>query len=96
MRGVKETWRMGVSRATTRLSAAITALVLAAAAHPALAMQESAGSGEDRAEVIIWTLVAVGVSMLVLAIGYVYRRAVGNEKPPPVPILEPGQRITGD
>jgi hypothetical protein len=86
---------MGVSRAMSRLSAAITALVLAVAAHPALA-QESAGSSEDRAEVIIWTLVAVGVSMLVLAIGYVYRRAVGNEKPPPVPILEPGQRITGD
>jgi hypothetical protein len=87
---------MVVSRTITRLSAAITALVLAAAAHPALAVQEATGGGENRTEVIIWTLVAVGVSMLVLAIGYVYRRAVGNEKPPPVPILEPGQRITGD
>lgn len=88
---------MRIPRALSRLPAAIAGLVLAAAAHPVLAAQESASAGGgDRAEVIIWTLVAVGVSMLVLAIGYVYRRAVGNEKPPPVPILEPGQRITGD
>lgn len=86
---------MGVPRAMTRLSAMLGALVLALASRPALAVQEAATTN-DRAEVMIWTLVAVTITMLLLAIGYVYRRAVGDEKPPPVPILEPGQRITSD
>lgn len=79
------------------LAAALAALLPAAAAHPALSapLAQQAG-GADRMTVIIWTLVAVGVAMLLLAIGYVYRRAAGVDKPPPVTLLEPGQRITGD
>jgi small-conductance mechanosensitive channel len=88
---------MNLPRALTRLTAMLTGIAFAVAAHPALASPLLAEEGGgDRAKVIIWTVVAVAVTIVLLAIGYVYRRAAGIEKPPPVPILEPGQRITGD
>ena len=77
--------------------ASVTALVLVAAVYPASAaplLQEAGGN--DRMEVIAWTLAAVAVAMVLLAVGYFYRRAAGIDKPPPVTILEPGQRITED
>lgn len=83
-------WRGGV--------ALVTALALVMWAQPAFAgplAQESALEG-DRLRVIVWTLAAVTATMVLLAIGYFYRRAAGVEKPPPVPILEPGVKITVD
>ena len=88
---------MVLPRTCRLLMASVTALVLAAAAGPAAAaplLQEDGGN--DRMEVIAWTLAAIAVTMVLLAIGYFYRRAAGIDKPPPVTILEPGQRITED
>lgn len=84
-----------------RLTMAITLLALllfSLAPHTALAapLQEAVAGGDDRTAVIIWTLVSVGVMTLVLAIGYVYRRAAGVDKAPPVALLEPGESIRGD
>jgi hypothetical protein len=83
-------------RAVLLLAAVLLALPAQAAAAVPLLVQEGGGGGTDRLRVIFWTLVAVAISMLLLAVGYVYRRAAGMEKPPPVPILEPGQKITQD
>ena len=86
-------------RLAAALAFALTLYLLAfvpAGAAPVLLQEATAGSSEDRARVIIWTLVAVGVAMLLIAVGYVYRRAVGVDKAPPVTLLEPGKKITGD
>lgn len=75
-----------------------TAAALALSAHPVAAapllVQETGGA--DRLKVMLWTLAAVLVAMILLAIGYVYRRAAGVDKPPPVTLLEPGRKITTD
>ncbi len=88
---------MTVFRAARLAAALLSALVPAALAHPvADAPLLQKGGGQNHLEVIAWTLGAAGAAMLVLAIGYVYRRAVGKDKPPPVPLLEPGQKIAGE
>ena len=89
---------MIVPRALRLGLASLAALLFAAAAHPVLAaaLVQEGGGGDDRTKVIAWTLAAIAVAMVLLAVGYFYRRAVGIDKPPPVTILEPGQRITGD
>ncbi len=82
----------------SRLSAAVTAgLLLALAAQPALAapLAQEAG-GDDRWRVIFITAAIVFATMLLCTVGYVFRRAVGVDKPPPVTLLEPGRKITGD
>jgi hypothetical protein len=74
------------------------AAVLALSAHPVAAaplLAQETGS-TDRLQVMLWTLAAVVVAMILLAIGYVYRRAAGVDKPPPVTLLEPGRKITSD
>lgn len=86
-------------RMLARTTALLLSVTVALAAHPVLAaplLAQQGSESDDRVMVMIWTLVAVGVAMVALAIGYVYRRAAGIEKPPPVPILEPGQKITQD
>ena len=86
------------ARAVRRIALPLTALLFALAAHPALAapLLQEGGGGNSRMEVIAWTLAAIAATLILLAIGYFYRRAAGIDKPPPVTILEPGQRITGD
>ena len=81
------------------LTAAAVALIVAVVAvHPTLAAPlgaESTGSA-DRTRVILITFAAIGAALLLCTIGYVYRRAIGNDRVPPVPLLEPGQKITGE
>jgi hypothetical protein len=77
-----------------------TALVLAAlpalAVRPALAAAAQQTGGRINWQAIGLTLAAVAVALILLAVGYFYRRAAGIDKPPPVTILEPGRRITED
>jgi hypothetical protein len=82
-------------RLLAALGGAITALVLT---HPALAapLAQSSSASDDRMKVIIWTLLTVAGALILTAIGYVYRRFLGIDKPPPVTLLEPGRKITGD
>lgn len=88
---------MTVFRGARLAAAAVGALMPAAAVHAAFAATlAQQASGGDRTRVIAWTIGIVVLAMVLLAIGYVYLRAVGREKPPPVPLLEPGQRITED
>lgn len=81
------------------LTAAAVALIVAVVTvYPALAAPlgaDSTGSG-DRTRVILITFAAIGVALLLCTVGYVYRRAVGNDRVPPVTLLEPGQKITGE
>ena len=86
------------ARAARRSAVSLTALLFALTAQPALAVPllQEGGGGNNRMEVIAWTLAAIAATLILLAIGYFYRRAAGIDKPPPVTILEPGQRITGD
>ncbi len=63
-----------------RSAAALTAVALAALAHPAFATPFG----------------VIAAAMVAATIGYVFRRAVGNDRPPPVTLLEPGRKITGD
>jgi hypothetical protein len=75
------------------MAAALALSARPVAAAPLL-VQETGGA--DRLQVMLWTLAAVVVAMILLAIGYVYRRAAGVDKPPPVTLLEPGRKITSD
>ncbi|MER3421472.1 MAG: hypothetical protein C4290_13540 [Chloroflexota bacterium] len=75
------------------LAAALALSARPVAAAPLL-VQEAGGA--DRLQVMLWTLAAVIVAVILLAIGYVYRRAAGVDKPPPVTLLEPGRKITSD
>ena len=88
---------MVLPRGLRTAAASVAALTAAVIAHPALASplaQESGGN--DRSQVMFITLAAVVGALVLCGIGYFYRRAAGIDKPPPVTILEPGQRITGD
>ena len=73
--------------------AAVTALaLLLLAAQPVGAAPLLAHTGgSDRLMVIVWTLAAVIGALLLTILGYVFRRALGSDRTPPVTILEPGQ-----
>ncbi len=89
---------MIAARAVRLIAASLIALLLVMQTHPGFAapLLQEAAANNDRTKVIVWTLAAVGGVMILLAIGYFYRRAAGIDKPPPVTILEPGTHITGD
>lgn len=78
--------------------ALLTALLLMLPARVSLAAPalQQAGSGDSRSEVILITVGVVLAALLLCAIGYMYRRALGLRRVPPVTLLEPGQKITGD
>lgn len=90
---------MTLARMIRPAAALLSALPAVALAHPALAapLAQTAGqSSDDRMKVIAITLVAVVAALLLTIIGYVFRRSMGIDKPPPVTLLEPGRKITGD
>lgn len=62
-----------------RLACAVAvALPAASVAIPALAQQQSDSGQLDPVPVMIWTIVAFAIAMLVLSLGYLYRRARGE------------------
>lgn len=69
---------MNVRRRFPLLALLAAALAAAAPALPATAQTQSGSSSQpDLVPVMIWTAVAATVSMLVLGLGYLYRRAHG-------------------
>jgi hypothetical protein len=90
---------MPLARMIRPVAALVSALVAVALTHPAIAAplaQAGSQSSDDRMKVIAITLAAVVAALLLTAIGYMYRRSLGITKPPPVTLLEPGRKITGD
>ena len=90
---------MPLARMIRPVAALLGALLAVVLTHPALAAplaQAGGQSSDDRMKVIAITLAAVVVALVLTVIGYVFRRSLGINKPPPVTLLEPGRKITGD
>lgn len=80
-------------------AAVLAALILVLPARVGAAaplLQEAGDSSESRTEVILITVGVVLAALLLCAVGYMYRRALGLRRVPPVTLLEPGQKITSD
>lgn len=91
---------MRLTYAARGATAALAGLVLAAWARVASAAplfaEEATTSGGVRWTALWWTIGVVVLTLLLLTVGYVYRMAAGDDRPPPVTILKPGEKITSD
>jgi hypothetical protein len=75
-------------RILRRFAALSAALLAALAVAPVFAQTTADGGSPDLVPVAVWTLVAVIIALGVVAVGYLYRRERGLNRPlkmPPIP-----------
>ena len=86
--------RRKVTSAAAAMAAVMMAGLVSGPAWAATAQAET--SGGSRTEVVLWTLGTIALALILCTIGFVYRRALGLNRTPPVTLLEPGRKITGE